>query len=262
MPSYVLNSLKRIAAEADKAPALAGQIPPGGLIAALERVIQRTAAEPVMVTVTDPATGTTQTVRFGPEDVRDMATGYTAAASSRAGMRTWASDMLTLYRGDFSAAALARVRERQSERLRTASYFMLDCGSGVSPERRAQLAADKATAVLGAVNFGYIAACPEWNIDLGDAFRKNFETQIPTVIAQGDYDISTPIENARELVPFFRQSRFIVVHGGSHPAIDDAMDASPEFARALLTFARTGDTSLLPTEVQLPPIEWVVPKGK
>lgn len=259
MPSYVLNSLKRIAAEADASPALAGLIPPGGLIAALEKVIARTEAEPVVVTVADPTTGTTHNVRFGPEDVRQMATGYTAAASSRVGMRTWAADILALHRGDFSAAALARVHERQTERFRTASYFMLDCGSGISPERRAQLEADKATAVLGAMNLGYTIACPEWNIDLGDAFRRNFETRIPTVIVAGDYDISTPIENARELVPFFRQSRFIVVRGGSHPAIDDAMDASAEFSRALLAFARSGDTSALPSEVQLPPIDWVVP---
>ncbi len=260
MPSYVLNSLRRIAAEADAAPSLAGQIPPGGLIAAFEKVIERTAAKPVVVPVKDPKTGATQLVRFGPEDVRGMATGYTASASNRPGMRTWASDILMLHRGDFSAAAEARLRERQTERFRTASYYMLDCGSGISPARRAQLAADRAVAVIGPTGFNYAAACPEWNIDLGDAFRKNFDTQIPTVIVQGDYDISTPIENARELVPYFKKSTFIVVHGGSHPALDDAMDASSEFRRAILAFARTGDTASLPEAVRLPPIDWVVPK--
>ena len=76
---------------------------------------------------------------------------------------------------------------------------------------------------------------------------------------QGDYDISTPLENAEELAPHFTRSRFIVVHGGSHPALDDAMDASPEFARAVLAFAQTGDMSRLPASVTLPPIDWVVP---
>lgn len=259
MPSYVLNSLKRIAAEADAAPSLAGQIPPGGLMAAFEQVIARTAANPVVVAVKDPKTGLVQRVRFGPEDVRGMAAGYTANASSRGGMRTWASDILTLYRGDFSAAAEARIRERQTERFRTASYYMLDCGSGITPERRAQLAADRAVAVLGPMGFNYSAACPEWNIDLGDAFRQNFETQIPTVIVQGDYDISTPIENALELAPFFKKGQIIVVHGGSHPALDDAMDASPEFAQAILAFARTGDTTALAKDVRLPPVDWMVP---
>lgn len=188
-----------------------------------------------------------------------MITGYTASAASRAGMRTWASDILRLYHGDFSAAAELRVRSRETESFRTASYFMLDCGSGITPARREQLLKDPATAIVGPLGFNYRMACPVWDIDLGDEFRRNFETTIPTVIAQGDYDVSTPIENALELAPFFKNSRFIVVGGGSHPALDDAMDAAPEFARAVLTFARTGDMSSLPREVRLPPIRWEVP---
>ena len=259
MPSYVRHSLERLASEADAAPALARQIPPGGLMAALETVIRRTAAQPVVVPVIDKASGLTQQVRFGPEDVQDMAAGYTAAATSRAGMRTWASDILTLYRGDFGPAAEARVRNHAVERFRTASYFMLDCGSGISPARRTQMEADRAAALLGPPGFNYDAACPEWKIDLGDAFRRNVDTQIPTVIVQGDYDISTPLENALELAPHFKNGRLIVVHGGSHPALDDAMDASPAFAAAILAFARSGDSTGLPPEVQLPPIAWVVP---
>lgn len=259
MPSYVLHSLERLAREADAAPSLRGLIPPGGLVAGFKAVIAKTAVEPVVVEVKDPRTGARVTVRFGPDEVRDLAEGYTAAASSRAGMRTWAADMIRLVRGDFTGAADARVRAHAAERLRTASYYMLDCGSGISPGRRRQIEQDPAVDVLGPASVNYFAACPVWNIDLGDAFRANFDTSIPTVIVQGDYDISTPLENAEELVPHFTRSRFIVVHGGSHPAIDDAMDASPGFARALLAFARTGDMRDLPPAVNLPAIDWVVP---
>lgn len=259
VPSYVLHSLERLAAEADAAPALSGLIPPGGLLEGFKGVIARVAAQPVVVEVKDPATGLPVKVRFGPEDVRDLAEGYTAAASSRAGMRTWAADMIRLVRGDFAAAAEARVRARAAERFRTASYYMLDCGSGISPARRRQIQGDPAVEVIGPAGFNYFAACPVWDIDLGDAFRTNFDTQIPTVIVQGDYDISTPLENAQELAPHFKRSRFIVVHGGSHPALDDAMDASTDFARAILGFARSGDLSGLPATVTLPPVEWVVP---
>ena len=101
-----------------------------------------------------------------------------------------------------------------------------------------------------------------WGGDLGDEFRKNFETHIPTVITQGDYDVSTPMENSLELAPFFKKGRLIIVHGGSHPALDDAMDASATFKEAILSFARAGETSGLPNEIQLPPIQWVVPKIK
>jgi len=262
MPSYVLNSIKRLAAEADAAPALKGLVPPGGMMAAFEKVIERVTAEPVVVSMKDPKTGGVQRIRFGPDDVRGMAGGYTASAQSRNGMRTWASDILTLYRVDFTAAAEQRLRERETENFRTGSYYMLDCGSGITPARSSRIAADPAVAIVGPLGFNYRAACPVWDIDLGNDFRKNFDTQIPTVIAQGDYDVSTPMENALELAPHFKKSKFIVVHGGSHPALDDAMDASPEFARQILTFARTGDMSALPGEVTLPPIKWVLPKAK
>lgn len=259
MPSYLLNAVKRLAAEADAAPALAGLIPPGGMMAAFGKVLERVTAQPVFVTVKDKKTGATQRVRFGPEDVRGMITGYTANASSRPGMRTWASDILRLYHGDFAAAAEQRVKSREVESFRTASYYMLDCGSGISPARREQMMKDPAQALVGPLGFNYRVACPVWNIDLGDDFRKNFETSIPTVIVQGDYDVSTALENALELAPFFKNSRLTIVRGGSHPSLNDAMDASPDFARAILTFARTGDLTPVPAEVTLPPIRWEVP---
>jgi pimeloyl-ACP methyl ester carboxylesterase len=105
---------------------------------------------------------------------------------------------------------------------------MLDCGSGITPARRDQLSKDPARAIVGPLGFNYDAACPVWDIDLGEQFRRNFETTIPTLIAQGDYDVSTPLENALELAPYFKNSRLVVVRGGSHPALDDAMDAAPE----------------------------------
>ena len=49
------------------------------------------------------------------------------------------------------------------------------------------------------------------------------------------------MENSLELAPFFKSGRLIIVHGGSHPALDDAMDASPTFKDAILAFARKGD---------------------
>jgi pimeloyl-ACP methyl ester carboxylesterase len=99
-----------------------------------------------------------------------------------------------------------------------------------------------------------------WGSDLGDAFRKNFETSIPTVITYGTWDVSTPQENALELAPFFKKSTLVKVVGGSHGSLEDAMKASESFRRAVMKFAQTGDMSDVPAQVDLPAIEWVVPK--
>ena len=101
-----------------------------------------------------------------------------------------------------------------------------------------------------------------WGSDLGDEFRKYFETSIPTVITYGTWDVSTPQENALELAPFFKKSTLVKVVGGSHGSLEDAMKASESFRRAVMKFAQTGDISDVPAQVDLPAIEWVVPKSK
>jgi pimeloyl-ACP methyl ester carboxylesterase len=255
MPGDVLGSLSRMAEAADQAPQLRGQIPEGGLLNAFKTVIARVEKDPVTVKAADPASGREQTVLFDAWRVRDLAMGYTGRVAARGGMRTWPADVLALYRGDFTRAAQSLLRP--GDGYATASFFMLDCASGITPARERKVNADPAAAVLGPINLAYQAGCPTWKIDLGNAFRQNFETRIPTVIVYGTWDVSTPQENALELAPFFKQSTLVKVNGGSHGSLDDAMSASEAFRRAMLKFAATGDASGVPPQVDLPPIEWV-----
>ncbi|MBM3789802.1 MAG: alpha/beta fold hydrolase [Acidobacteria bacterium] len=259
MPSYVLHSLERIAGAADQSPRLQGLIPEGGLLAAFKTVIARAQAGPIRTIVKDANTGEDQAVVLTARSVREMALGYTATVSSRRGMRSWPADVLALYREDYSRAATAVLERRQARSGPTAGFFMLDCASGITPDRKAQIQQDPAVEILGPIGWMYDVGCPVWDIDLGNEFRKNFETTIPTLIVQGTWDVSTPMENALELAPFFKTSKLILVHGGSHGALQDAMDLSVEFRAAVMKFARSGDMSDLPDEVTLPDIEWEIP---
>ena len=262
MPTQVLNALSRIAASAEQSPALKGMVPEGGLIEALKTVIARLKEKPVTVTIKDPSTGLMEKVTFTARDVREMALGYTASVASRNGMRTWPADILALYSGDFSKAAASVIQRRHSPVHQTASFFMLDCASGISPKRAAQLRSDPAVEILGPLGWEYQAGCPVWQIDLGDQFRQNFTTNIPTLIVLGTFDVSTPMENALELAPFFKNSRLVQIIGGSHNSLQDGLDASEDFRKAVVKFARTGDMSDLPKEVTLPQVQWVVPSNK
>jgi hypothetical protein len=49
------------------------------------------------------------------------------------------------------------------------------------------------------------------------------------------------------------------VERGTHGALDEAMDALPEFREQLLGFLRTGEMAGIRERVQLPPVDWVVP---
>jgi pimeloyl-ACP methyl ester carboxylesterase len=137
---------------------------------------------------------------------------------------------------------------------------MLDHGSGITPEREAELRADPAVKIFGDINSHYTETREVWQSDLGDGFRHNFETDIPTVIVHGTWDTSTPYENALELVPYFKNSKFIPVIRGPHGAIRAAMGASEKFRKAIMFFAATGDISQLPDKVEMPPVKWIVPE--
>jgi pimeloyl-ACP methyl ester carboxylesterase len=253
-PGHLWNVYKRVASEAEKAPELKGLIPKGGLIEAMKTVLDRVRKKPVKVSVTDAKTGKFQDVLFTTREVRRLARGYSGS------LPAWPSDVITLYNGDFIKAAERALRRQGSRRFRTASFYMLDHGSGITPEREVELKSDPAVKILGDINSNYTITREVWGSDLGDEFRQNFDTDIPTVIVHGTWDTSTPYENALELVPYFKNRKFIPVIRGPHGAIRAAMKASERFRKGIMHFAATGDMSDLPDKVEMPPVDWVVPE--
>jgi pimeloyl-ACP methyl ester carboxylesterase len=251
-PAGVWNALARIAATADTASALKGMIPPGGLLNAFKAVIDRVEANPVMVTLTDSSGNKTQ-VKVDGDAVRNIAV---AAA------RAWPARVIALYNGDYTAAARAAIADRRNMGIETASYYMLDCGSGITHARDVKILAEPEAKYVGGRNDEYRAVCSLWPSNNGDEFRTNFRTPIPTVFVQGNWDTSTPMENSLEMRPFFTNSRYVLVKGGSHGSLVEARAASDEFARALIKYFATGDMSSIPESVQLPPVKWVVPAGR
>ena len=252
MPTYVLNAVRRFAAAADAAPELAEHVPEGGFLAAFERVVAQAEREPILVDEGLP-------ILFDATRVAELALGVSSRASSRRGMRTWPQDVLALSEGRFEAAAHQLARRNFLPVLPTASYFNLDCGSGISAERRAELLADPAARLVGPLGAWYEATCPAWDADLGEDFRAGFTTDIPVVLVHGTWDTSTPFENAIECLPMFTSGHLVVVEGGSHGALGEARSASPEFQRAVEAFLAEGTTEDLPGLVELPPLDWVVP---
>lgn len=254
-PGHLWNVFRRVAEEAEASRELQGRIPEGGLVAAFEGFLQEATERPFRVPVLDPEDGSRHEVLFDGTAVQRLANGYSQ------GLTGWPADVIELWEGDYQRAAEALYSRSRSRRrdIRTASYFQLDCGSGITPGRLSEQTADPANQVLFGMNWGYIAGCPVWESDLGDDFRQNFQTEIPTVIVHGTWDTSTPYENALELLPYFKNSKFIPVVRGPHGAIMAAMEVSDEFRSGLLHFAATGEWGQLPDTVWIPPAEFRVP---
>ena len=134
---------------------------------------------------------------------------------------------------------------------------MLDCGSGITAARAEILKNDPAAKIVGGLSDFYFTACQAWDADLGDDFRTGFRSDIPTVIVHGTWDVSTPFDNALELLDSFENHHFVIVTGGTHGALREATNHSAELQDALAAFMASGDMSGLPGEVRLPPIRWV-----
>ncbi|MDH3734768.1 MAG: alpha/beta hydrolase [Gemmatimonadota bacterium] len=257
MPGWILMALERMAADAEASGAFDGRLPDGGLLAGFQRVIAEAEAAPLRMQNIRGAGRDTLFLEVTADEVRGLWGGYTNQQGGHR-VRGWASDMIRLAEGDYTDAITAVVRNRfGTAGLPTAAFFMLDCGSGISGIRLEQLLSDPGAEVVGQLGRFYETLCSVWDADLGEGFRQNFDTEVPTVIVHGNWDLSTPLENALELRPHFRNHRFVLVERGTHGAIGEALRFSADFRAALDAYMATGDMSAFPETVTLPPVEWV-----
>ncbi|MFW6078060.1 MAG: alpha/beta fold hydrolase, partial [Gemmatimonadota bacterium] len=269
MPGDVYAAMSRIAEDAEQSAELRDHVPEGGLLAALEAVVDRLRNEPATVEVEDEESGETRTVtvdNFIAHSVTED--GYSSTADGQHPMAAWPADIIEMYHGDYEGLAREALDEEIEgyDYIPSAAYFLYDCASGISRARRGRLD-HPAASVIGRDNWLYEGACPEWGVDLGEEFRTGFRTDVPTVIVQGTWDTSTPLENVLELLPRFSDVRFIPVERGTHGALymsfrDGASEEVERLGEALLRFAATGETGTLPDSLVLPPVEWERPDDR
>jgi len=230
-PGAMLRTLERIAARAESLPELAGRIPAGGLLGALARVEARLDAAPQRVQVENE--GRTTTVVIDGVVIRRLAR---SAAGKRSAPGAWPEMILALDRGDYSRAARGKL-DNQTVGLADPVHYSMDCASGISPERRRRYAGDPARSLLGDINFEYEALCDVWpSEDLGEAFRADVRSEIPTLIVHGTWDLSTPIENAREVAASLRHAQLVEVIGGSHGALYNLYERWPPMHDLMRSF--------------------------
>ena len=132
---------------------------------------------------------------------------------------------------------------------------LIDSSLYVTPKRRYELWNDPATRYLGRWNFSrYFATVEVWpSPDVGDDFREPTLCNIPVVFAQGDWDISTPIENTYEVAPYFPNSRVLIAEQGGHGVLGPIGEQLPKTWQSLAKFLETGEMINIPAKVRLKP---------
>lgn len=240
-PQDLWASMSRLAKAAEADPDLAGHIPPGGLMEALKTVISRLEAEPAKVMIAAPSGEGQIVVPVGADDLRSLLTELPfERRRALENLAQWPRFILELHGGDyrFLAARVAQRRGRsRSESLITA---LINHSVGTGAARAAQLRDEPAARWLGDINLKESVTrsrAPTPQVD--DTFRLAPRVDVPTLMIAGDYDWSTPVENADRLSSVLKNGRVVRIQGGRHCSETNFGELSaqaPEITRKLYSF--------------------------
>ena len=132
--------------------------------------------------------------------------------------------------------------------------FMMDCFSGISPDRRRQIAREAKETLLGdLMDFPFPDVCDAWgNPDLGEDFRKPIRSIVPALFISGTLDVRTPVSNAEEIRKGFRSSEHLIIDGAMHS--DPLFLSSPKIKDVMLQFMK--GEAISTTAIVLPPLKF------
>lgn len=256
IPSEKLETLQRIAKEIETSDYYQNRIPKGGLITALRTVLERLEKEPTSVTL-----------NRGNEKIEVEVNQLVvqAVATYKAGKRSqpevWPDLILAMYNGDLTIPAKMAMGMRSIPAPNAMSNAM-DFASGISEERYKRIQDDPAQSILGDVNLGYTLSEGLWAVpDLGDSFRNNVVSNVPVLLVHGTWDLSTPIENAREVLTSLKQGHLIEVIGGNHGALYNLYEHWPPIHDLVRGFMK-GRVVEFPDEVTLGPLKFPEPSSQ
>jgi pimeloyl-ACP methyl ester carboxylesterase len=210
----------------------------------MKKVHERLEAKPVIVEVTDPKTKKKINVTIGKFDLQFLFSafsGNTGALSIMPGLYG------AMERGDFSFVAGQMVKYRQDIPTSLMSVAM-DCASGVSDRRSAQIQKEKQTTIFGdAINAPFPEICREINnAELGNDFRKPVQSKVPVLFISGTLDGRTPVSNADLVIKGFQNGKHLIIDGAGHS--DPLFLSSPQIEETMKKFMKR---EKLPSKIEI-----------
>ncbi len=215
----------------------------------VKAVLERTEREPVTVEVRDPNTKQTVNVVLNKFAIQVLTTFSFGSGEAALPARYYA-----MYKGDFSLAAQGWLNVSRSRSVGSAMTFMMDCASGLSKERREQIAREARTTLLGDVmDFPFPDVCDAWgNPDAGAAFRAPVKSSVAALFISGTLDVRTPPSNAEEVRKGVPNSIHLIIDGAVHS--DPLFLSSPKIRDVMLEFMKGQKIST--TNITLEPLKF------
>jgi pimeloyl-ACP methyl ester carboxylesterase len=248
MPSHIYASMRRMWFAAEQDARFKAYLPAGGIAAAVRDIIRRFDQGPLKVTVKDEKSGQDVTVTLGRDDFRPNPLEP--------------AQILAIYHRQYEAWAKGIVNRRRAHKSSFALIGpLIDTALAVTPLRRHLLRTDAAIDILGEWNFDdYMATEEIWpTANVGDEFRTEVQQTTPVLFVQGTWDTSTPMENLVTVMPFFVNSRALIVNQGEHGAFARVRRTLPAATAAIMEFVRSGSTANLPSHVTVGAREFRAP---
>jgi pimeloyl-ACP methyl ester carboxylesterase len=160
----------------------------------------------------------------------------------------------TADKGDYTLAARNIYNFRQTLAGFRGMSEAMDLASGASPERLALVRKEAGTSLLSdTLNYPMphvFGIRPQ--IDLGDAFRAPFKSDIPAMFISGTLDGRTYPDEAGEEIKGFSNRRWLIVENGGH----NIYEADKRVAGAVVAFFKGEAT---PERIVMAPPKFAMP---
>src|SRR5215510_14272644 len=249
LPSNIQQHLINLDKLVKTDPNLSRDIP--DLLGLMKTVLDHVEREPVTVEVSHPATQEKVKVT-----INKFALQYLTTNLFGGGESLLPRNYYILSKGDFSGAAQLWLRSIGSQPgIGSAMSFMMDCYSGISPERRRRIDSEARETLLGEImDFPFPDVCDAWgNPDLGEDFRQPVRSTVQALFISGTLDVRTPVSNAEEVRQGFRNSQHLIIEGAMHS--DPLFLSSPKIKDVMLEFMK--GESLSTTRIVLPALKFM-----
>lgn len=231
LPGNIQKHLADLAAVVKADPELGKEIP--DFLGLMKSVLDKLEKEPAVVEVKDPLTNLPVKVTVNKFVLQFL-------TASNIGTTATAQFPLVYYaasKGDYSLAAKAWLDQTRGS-MNSAMSFMMDCASGLTAARAAQIGREaKETLLEDGANQLFPDICEIWKApDLGDAFRAPVRADVPVLFISGTLDARTPVSNAEEYRKGFPNSTHLIIEGAVHS--DPLFLSSPGIKDAMMQFLR------------------------
>lgn len=234
LPSTFDHQVRSLSALVARHPAVARDVP--DMARLLEGLLQRLERDPLTVTLTN--------IQGAPRSIRIGAWGLQYLLRRDIGdtndLPHFPRLLHEISRGELGM--LTRLAERRFTQLASGMSMMaiaMDCASGVSPWRAAQIASEVPGSLFGAMtNFPFPEVCDALGLaPLGAHFRAPLASTVSALFISGTLDANTPPFQAEELRWGFPFSTHLIVEGAGH----ESTLPHPDVQKAVLDFLRGED---------------------